>query len=189
MTQMNGRRAALLSAAGFVALMVAAFLLSFHVRIPWVLEQYPTGDTFLRGLQGSYDLLAERYSREVGYQFVTLRVFAIPCVIGAVLLALPFIGQMTGYVLRKLSLVRISALVLILPILIGGAVLRVFYAPDALGLAGGRMVRSMGLLREWALIRMLEYWFLWVAITPMAIVAEVVLAAAGLVLYFQRQTD
>lgn len=189
MMRLVGGRAALLSAAGFAAVMVAAFLLSFHVRIPWVLEQYPTGDTFLRGLQSNYELLAERYSREVGYQFVTLRIFAIPCVIGALLLAVPFFGQMTGYVLQKLSMVRISVLVLILPIPIGGAVLQAFYSPDALGGVGSRMLRSGGLLRDWPLIRMVEYWFFWVAMTPMFVVAEVVLAAAALVLYFQRQTD
>ncbi|WP_439602949.1 hypothetical protein [Devosia sp.] len=83
------RRTALLSVVGFVAVMVALFILSFYVRIPWVLEQYPTGDTFLAGLQRNYDLLAERYSRDVGHQFVALRVFAIPVVIGAVLLPCP----------------------------------------------------------------------------------------------------
>ncbi len=181
------RRTALLNVVGFVAVMVALFILSSYVRVPWVLEQYPTGDTFLRGLQSNYDLLAERYSRDVGNQFVALRVFAIPLVIGAVLLAVPFIGKMTGYVLRKLSLVRISTLALILPIPIGGAVLQAFYSSDVFQLAWPP--RRPRLVDEWPLGMMLEYWFFWVPITPAIIVGEVVLAAAVLMLYFQPKSE
>lgn len=162
--------------------MVLMFALSYHVRIPWVLEQSRPADPFVRALQDNYKAISSRYSRDVAQQFVTLRMLGIPFVVLSVVVGLRWVLPMAGLALTKLSINRISVLFVIGLGTSFFAVHQAFYSTDAMDIAEQRVLPSA----RGPLAGLIEYWFFYVAMTPAMLVGQIVLAIAIVATYFGK---
>ena len=176
------RLVALATLIAFAGIMVLMFALSYHVRIPWVLEQPRTADPFVRALQDNYNAISSRYSKDVAQQFVTLRVLGIPLVVLSVVVGLRWVLSMAGLALTKLSINRHCVLFVIGLGTSFFAVHQAFYSTDAMDVAGQRVLPSA----RGPLAGLIEYWFFYVAMTPGMLIAQIVLAVAVVATYFGK---